>query len=295
MRDDWDARKAAHATDLANARTDMDHLHREAQQLRAHANQLMATNFDYKKFVQAVTEEDDAIRLQLDAMLETDLRTLQYSNMGVACLKLGASLEKFLTAVQLKTSQQDATPPSDIARFEAEGQRNRAQIIALRNEVDELQIGFRTMERLSADRLEMVEQLRVELEETIARDAQRQEAHNHVEASLHQQIQCHIESIEQLQAEKRQLQQGAGHDKDTYEDVLREEFQVMRKAFELKARQAQDRVEVQEKAHFRQIQDLLRKHKEERALEEIKTKKIVHELELLKEQHHQHTRTPGAS
>ncbi|OQR91995.1 hypothetical protein THRCLA_08823 [Thraustotheca clavata] len=249
-------------------------------------DQVMAQSFDYKKFIQTITEEDDSIRHQLEKMIESQLGIVDYSNIGVTCLKTGSTLAKFINAIQdkMKTQKFESLQQTSVKdqvkdltnEMETERRNNQLQMNILHSEIEELHVGFRTMERLASDRLDTMEQLHVELEEIKAKYQLFTENQHQIEQSLYQEIQCHLDSIEQLKAEKRQLIQKSHRDEaETYEDVLKQEFQVMRKAYELKAKQAQEHIEMQEKAHFRQIQELIRKHKDERIIDEMKTNKLL--------------------
>ncbi|KDO34106.1 hypothetical protein SPRG_18992 [Saprolegnia parasitica CBS 223.65] len=288
LRDDADRLQAQHNMALSAATAETNRVRADVQRLQRTVEELQTSNFDFKKFVQTITEEDDAIRDQLEAMLATGLGVLRYSNVGVACLKLGATLERVVYALHEKMAapRSCATADDDRANvLTTEVRMREVQLDALRNEVDELHIGFRTMEKLAADRLDALEQLRSELDQANAQAAARSDAQRHITASLQQEIACHIESIAQLQAEKRSALTTSATEIESYEDVLKEEFAVMRKAYELKAKQAQEQLEAQEKNHFKQLHELVRKHKEDRVLEEIRTKKIQHELQILKEKY----------
>ena len=72
------------------------------------------------------------------------------------------------------------------------------------------------------------------------------------------------EQLETLQAEKRAwVQQSLADDidADTYEQVIKQEFSVMKRAFEHKAVAAEAKVVRQEKDHVRQTQALIRAHR----------------------------------
>ena len=53
---------------MSAAKAETNRVRADAQRLQRTVEELQTTNFDYKKFVQTITEEDDAIRDQLEAM-----------------------------------------------------------------------------------------------------------------------------------------------------------------------------------------------------------------------------------
>jgi hypothetical protein len=73
------------------------------------------------------------------------------------------------------------------------------------------------------------------------------------------------DALEKLQKEKRELLLKSMTDQteiaDTYEEVIKQEFHVMKNAFEKKANAAEEKAANLEKDHFKHVQTLIRKHR----------------------------------
>ncbi|RHY28958.1 hypothetical protein DYB32_005569 [Aphanomyces invadans] len=139
-------------------------------------------------------------------------------------------------------------------------------------------------------------------EASVQRELQEAVLHQTI-ARLNVEITGHLETIDQLQQDKRDLIQSQCSDSevgtsfwrparsrrrqvlamDTFEQVVKAEFETMKRAFEVKAKHAIDQMEAQEKLHFKQVQDLVRKHQEDRMVQELKAKKVAHDLRILQE------------
>ncbi|CAK4102237.1 unnamed protein product [Aphanomyces euteiches] len=145
-----------------------------------------------------------------------------------------------------------------------------------------------SLEKIAHDRLERIEQMRMDADEKDVRMTMREAEFHQTITNLHQEIACHLDCIEQLKKEKRELIQS--HESNevleamgSYEEVLKQEFHTMRQAFELKAKQAAERLESQEKKHFQQLQDTMRKYRDERMAAEVQLNKFKCEINVLRE------------
>ncbi|RHY68989.1 hypothetical protein DYB38_008573 [Aphanomyces astaci] len=137
-------------------------------------------------------------------------------------------------------------------------------------------------------RWEVIEQLRAQLDEWTVQRGMKEMALQQSITSLNQEIACHLDCIDQLQKDKRALVQSQCNDSevqaiDSYEEVVKQEIHVMKRAFELKARLAMEQMDTQDRAHFKQVQELLRKHKDERMADQLQAKKLAHECRTLQE------------
>ncbi|RHY97109.1 hypothetical protein DYB26_001000 [Aphanomyces astaci] len=137
-------------------------------------------------------------------------------------------------------------------------------------------------------RWEVIEQLRAQLDEWTVHRGMKEMALQQSITSLNQEIACHLDCIDQLQKDKRALVQSQCNDSevqaiDSYEEVVKQEIHVMKRAFELKARLATEQMDTQDRAHFKQVQELLRKHKDERMADQLQAKKLAHECRTLQE------------
>ncbi|CAK4213923.1 unnamed protein product [Aphanomyces euteiches] len=145
-----------------------------------------------------------------------------------------------------------------------------------------------SLEKIAHDRLERIEQMRMDADEKDVRMTMREAEFHQTITNLHQEIACHLDCIEQLKKEKRELIQSHESNEvleamDSYEEVLKQEFHTMRQAFELKAKQAAERLESQEKKHFQQLQDTMRKYRDERMAAEVQLNKFKCEINVLRE------------
>ncbi|KAF0691481.1 Aste57867_17307 [Aphanomyces stellatus] len=270
--------EAAHAAALADAETQIA--------------QLVETSDGLATLVGTVTEEDDALVARIEASLDclqtNDPHAFDLSIDGITTLKVGRSLQLAfqLFGERWRDQAQDAAVNSSALHIELEQLEHK--LAHKQRELADVRVVLIVMEGLATERLDTIEQLRVQLEEGSVQRSMKESALQQSITSLNQEITCHLESIEQLKKEKREIIHDQCNESevlvmDSYEEVLKQEFAVMKKAFELKAKQAMDQLETQEKAHFKQMQDLIRKHKEDRMAEEMKAKKMQHDLTTLRD------------
>ncbi|CAK5237038.1 unnamed protein product [Aphanomyces euteiches] len=223
----------------------------------------------FEMLVAGYTEEDDALLTQLISIDgTTSLKVAKYIQQAFE------KLTKRLQLISVNYSQ--AHEQLQIKVQDAEARMNFVEVEKS------------SLEKIAHDRLERIEQMRMDADEKDVRMTMREAEFHQTITNLHQEIACHLDCIEQLKKEKRELIQS--HESNevleamgSYEEVLKQEFHTMRQAFELKAKQAAERLESQEKKHFQQLQDTMRKYRDERMAAEVQLNKFKCEINVLRE------------
>ncbi|RQM21024.1 hypothetical protein B5M09_000213, partial [Aphanomyces astaci] len=301
-----------HATATAHWTAELDGIHRRFQtqleevhaQQRAqqqqsdesHATQLQSaldkvatledSTYELKGLVTTLTEEDDALVQRIEYCVEgpTVSPELALDVDGISALKVAKPLAR---AFQVLSAVVPSVAASDAARQSTTRQFERELLVAL-GEVAQANETISSLEALAQTRWEVIEQLRAQLDEWTVQRGMKEMALQQSITSLNQEIACQLDCIDQLQKDKRALVQSQCNDSevqaiDSYEQVVKQEIHVMKRAFELKARLAMEQMDTQDRAHFKQVQELLRKHKDERMADQLQAKKLAHECRTLQE------------
>jgi len=97
------------------------------------------------------------------------------------------------------------------------------------------------------------------------------------QTQLQQELERHQTQIKQLQEQKRELISANVDDTsfaDTYEEVMAEEFRVMREAYEGKLSAAKDQIKALERDRKKEIDKLLIEHRTDRARDAQEIRKL---------------------
>lgn len=141
-------------------------------------------------------------------------------------------------------------------------------------------------DRLAKERLEPIEATRMELEEKLVLREQEFEAQSREIQQLTTESDFKKKTIDKLQQDKRELLKQHVTDEtfaDTYEAVMKVEFETMKMALSRRVNAAEEQVETIEKDYARKIRDLLKSHKDERVVHELKLRRATSEIHVLKE------------
>ncbi|ETW06100.1 hypothetical protein, variant [Aphanomyces invadans] len=275
--------------DARDAQRDAAHA-AELQRVQDKHTALQESTAELQRLVTSLTEEDDALVQRVERWLvgldESGATAIDMD--GISGLKVAKAIAAALqqvgyTLACLRSSA--AARTRDAASSACHMER---QLGAMHDQLADAKAAIASLESVAVGRLDTIEQLRVQLDEaSVQRELQEAVLHQTI-ARLNVEITGHLETIDQLQQDKRNLIQSQCSDSevlamDTFEQVVKAEFETMKRAFEVKAKHAIDQMEAQEKLHFKQVQDLVRKHQEDRMVQELKAKKVAHDLRILQE------------
>ncbi|RHZ11458.1 hypothetical protein DYB31_004538, partial [Aphanomyces astaci] len=247
--------------------------HGKEEALRAHIQQLQC------ELAHTATDLQTKHRVA-ENRWHRELEVLKHECAALNNTIMGLHEEVDVTKRALRhTTQELETASLKLELLQHECQRHDTTMKTLVGENEEM---------VNQTRWEVIEQLRAQLDEWTVHRGMKEMALQQSITSLNQEIACHLDCIDQLQKDKRALVQSQCNDSevqaiDSYEEVVKQEIHVMKRAFELKARLATEQMDTQDRAHFKQVQELLRKHKDERMADQLQAKKLAHECRTLQE------------